>query len=183
MPVPLYAEIIERCQTIQIIEEATIIVESVPATFYYAYPEMTYSFEGTTISIEGMVEELPITTITTTTITPGTTYTETTVFPGATVATVISLPSTISTITEPEKIVTSTITFVTTIVESTPKTTPTTPATTTTIQTIPTKTEVSRLGVEFAGLPLDILVGIIAIIAIIIIVAVLLFRKSVGRIR
>ncbi len=196
MPIPLYAEIIERCQTIQIIQEVTIIMGSVPATFYYVYPEITYSFEETTFTMEDMVEEVPMTIITTTTIMPGATYTETTVFPGTTVTTMFSLPSTVSTVTEPGKIVTSTITFVTTIVESTPKTTPTTPtsATTTpttitttsivTSPTIPTKTETTRPGIEFVGLPLDILVGIIAATAVIIIVvAVLLFRRSVGRIR
>lgn len=194
MPLPLYAEIIERCQTIQIIQEATIIMASVPATFYYAYQGTTYTFEGTTITVKDMIEEIPITTITTTTITPGTTHTETTVFPGTTIVTAISLPTTISTVTEPQKIITSTITYVTTIVKSTPKTTPTTPTPTTITQTTPTtvttttiptspttptKTETTRPGIEFAGLPLDILVGIIAAIAIIIIVvAVLLFREK-----
>lgn len=189
MPVPLYAEIIERCQTIQIIEEITIILASVPATFYYVYPEMTYSFEEMTMPLEDMMEELPMTTVTTTTIMPGTTYTETEVFPGTTVATVVSLPSTISTVTEPEKIVTSTITFITTIVESTPKTTPTTPTPTTATQTTPatvtpTKTETARPGIEFAGLSLEILVAIVAAIAIVIVVVVvLLFRRGVSRIR
>ncbi len=195
IPIPLYAEIIESCQTIQVVQEVTIIMGSVPATFYYAYPEMTYSFEGATFTIEEMTEELP-TTITTTTITPGTTYTESTVFPGTTMATTITLPSTTVTVTEPEKTVTSTITYVTTITRPTTETTPTTPTPTTTTQTTPTtvttptptptltETETTRPGMEFAGLPLDILAGIIATVAIIaIVVAALLFRRGAGRIR
>lgn len=195
IPLPFYAEIVRRCQTIQVVEEITIIMGSVPATLYYAYPEMTYSFEGTTLSIEDM-EEVPLQTLTTTTIVPGTTYTETTVFPGTTIATVVTLPTTTSTVTEPGKTITSTITYVTTIPESTPKTITTTPTPTPTSQTTPTtiatttpattpvKTETTKPGVEVAGLPLDIVVGIVSGVAIVVIVvAVLLFRRSLSKIR
>lgn len=186
---PIYAEIINECQTIQITEEVTIIIGSVPATFYYEYPEMTYSFEGTTITIEEM-EEIPLTTITTTDTRSGTTYTETTVFPGTTIATVVSLPSGVTTISEPERIVTSTITYVTTI-EGTPVTTPTQPTTPTTITTTgttvlttptPTKTETTPPIIPSAGLPIEIIIGIIAVAAVIVVVvAVLVFRRSLSR--
>ncbi|MEM3620619.1 MAG: hypothetical protein QXU28_03530 [Nitrososphaerota archaeon] len=195
MPFPIYAEIVSSCQTIQVLEEVTIIMGSVPATLYYAYPEMTYSFEGTTITLEG-VEEIPLSTLTTITITPGTTYTETTLFPGTTISTVVTLPAGARTITEPEKTITSTITYVTTLPESTPKTVTTTPTTTTKSETSPTsiatttsaatsiKTETTKPSVEAAGLPLEMIVGVVVVVAIVIIgVAVLLFRRSMSRIR
>jgi len=190
LPMPIYAEFISECQTIQVTEEVTITMGSVPATFYYEYPEMTYSFEGTTITMEEM-EEVPLTTITTTDTRPGTTYTETTMFPGTTIATVVSLPSGATTISEPERIVTSTITYVTTI-EGSPVTTPTQPSTTTTITTTPgttvlttptpTKTETTPPTIQPAGLPIEIIIEIIAVAAVIVVVvAVLVFRRSQSR--
>ncbi|MEM0451589.1 MAG: hypothetical protein QW382_00505 [Nitrososphaerota archaeon] len=176
VPLPIYAEIIQRCGTIQVVEEVTIIMGKVPATFYYAYPGITYSFEGTTYTVKDTLGEAILTPITTVEIMFGTTYTERTVFPGATETTVIVLPSTIATMTEPGRIVTSTITYVTTV-KTTEQTTPTTTLITTS-PTPTTKTETVKT-VEELGLPFDIIiiVVVIAIISIVTAVIILLRKK------
>lgn len=178
IPLPIYAEIIRRCGTIHVVEEVTIIMGKVPATFHYAYPGMTYSFEGTTYTIGEIVEEVSLTQITTVEVMFGTTYTERTVFPGATETTVIVLPSTVTTITEAGRIVTSTITYLTTV-ETTPRQTISTSTPTTTSPTLQTRTETTKT-VEGLGLPLDIIVIIVAIIAISIVttIVILLLKKK-----
>ncbi|MEN2975424.1 MAG: hypothetical protein ABDH32_07635 [Candidatus Caldarchaeales archaeon] len=181
MVLPFYGEIVERCNKIVVVREITLMVGNAPATVYIAYPGYSFAFEGTKFTIEedGMVS-IPATTIieTRTGGTGKTTYTQR----ATTILTTVEVPSGITVITSPGKIVTSTITYVITLEETT-KTTPTTvtqytsPTVTETTPKTETRTQTTQTPMAFGGISPELIIIIIVVAIIAIVVAVFLARR------
>lgn len=139
LPIPVEAEIQRYCDVIEVVVEETLILESVPATVMIGgeFGGLTYTLTGYTATITYPIPpELTETSLnpTTKTVTePGTTMKYTTTVEGSTYTTTIFMNATTITtvVTEPGSVITSTITYTTTV-EETSKPTETTPTKTTT---------------------------------------------------
>jgi len=123
MPIPVYGEIIESCESITVKFENTFILETVPATVFIAwgFPGTTFIIPGTTYTVTQELGDMTVPPPTTKTTTrKGTTQTFSTSTPGTTYTTTVSMePTTITTvIEEPGQVITSTITTVITIEET-----------------------------------------------------------------
>lgn len=179
IPAPVYGEIIESCEEITVLVEAELRVESVPATIYFAFPGMTVAYPGMTMTLTAL-EGFTVPTTTFTETRNGTTYTTSYIFNATTLVTTMNYTGGTTVIIEPGQVVTSTITYTTTI-EGT-GTTPTATETTATKPTPPPpppppkKTETITGPITFGGISLGTI--IIAVSAVLILVgAIIMFFK------
>jgi len=174
MTLPLYGEIREACGEAAVKNVMSIIFDSVPATFMYAFEGMTTSIPQQVVTIPGMTMEMEPFTTTYTTTRKGTTYYTTETNPGSTVITTMEGPGTtfVSTIVKPGGTVISLIYSTYTVPE-----TPTSPATTVTrslttgpVTATPTTTTTAQTttptGQPAADYTLYIILAVIIVIAI-----------------
>ncbi|GBC68567.1 hypothetical protein HRbin01_00250 [archaeon HR01] len=119
---PLYGVVVERCNRVTGTNIYTYILESAPATIRIVFEgfSLTYSFTGTTISLDGGIPEIQLTT-TITSIRAGETTRYTSRFEGLTTTTEeVVQPTTIrSTVTVPGTTRTETITLLVTVTSPT----------------------------------------------------------------
>jgi hypothetical protein len=131
---PVYGEFREACGGATIKDVMSIILDSVPATFFYAFEGITMSIPQQIVTMPGMTQEMePFTTTYTSTI-KGTTYYSTMTNPATTVITTMEMPGTtyVSTVVKPGGTTISLIYSTTTVTEAaTPPPTTTTRTTTT----------------------------------------------------
>ena len=141
---PLVGEIEEYCEVIEFTEIDRLIFSEVPATLVFVMGGMTYAFPGFTLTFTPPPGfSVQPTTMEQATVKEGYTTTFSTVIPETSVVFTGQINGTTytTTITEPEEIVTSTITYTTTLkgTMTTPTATTPSPATTTSKPTITTK--------------------------------------------
>ncbi|MCS7126481.1 MAG: hypothetical protein NZ929_06200 [Aigarchaeota archaeon] len=176
MMIPFYGEIVERCEKIVVVREMTLVVDNVPATIYVEYPGMSLAFEGTTFTVEEL-EEIVIPTTTIVETRPGETYKTTYIQEATTILSTVEAPAGVTVISSPGKVVTSTITYVTTL-EETARTTPyTSPTITQTTPPTETRVQTTQTPTVFAGLGPELIIIVIAVAVIAIVIAIFLARR------